>query len=563
MKNEINLKRSLYALLVISLFAIIFISGLSYNNINNAKNLQQDIYINAFMPVSQSAEFKANMLEAKLNIEMLLRKGLNQSYIDKVNTITTENLDILKLYADRQLDVQEMALVKILNEANKLNNESIQSILNNISKGQLIDNKMIENYATTSDALDHAIDDAIDYAITDAETLNSDSALIAKNNVKNFLITIIVVLFVLILFVLTVIKRINRSMREIISSLEIISKGDLTVQIVSKDDSEFGKMKKALSKTVGNINEMIRSVGETATSVDTQATEVLLVSDQIKESTSRVTKSIGEVATGSNAQREAIEKINNYFSEFSLKISHIVDKIEDVNTNTDIINTKALQGSDEIKLLILSSDHLSRSFKEVSTRNEELSNNINAIRDITDLLNNISEQTNLLALNASIEAARAGESGRGFTIVASQIRTLAEQSKISSDNIGLLIEKIIKESNSVLKTTQLMNDEIEHQKKSIDNSIASFEGIIQSISETFPEIKEITVLSEIINKDKDKIVTNIEEIAHISEATSISTEEILVSSHEIDNLTLKVYDSSLLLERLSEKMKNNIDVFKY
>ncbi|MGB3367817.1 MAG: methyl-accepting chemotaxis protein, partial [Acidaminobacteraceae bacterium] len=386
MKKEIHLKRSLYVLLIISLFAITLISALSYNNINNAKELQQDTYINAFMPVSQSAEFKANMLEVKLNIEMLLRKGLDQSYIDKINKLTSENLEILKLYSERQLDDQELIFVSTLNETNKVNNERVQIILVEITNGGQINTTMIENYILTSDNLDHAIDDAIDYAITDAESLNTDSVIIAQKNINNFFSILAVVLLVLILLVFFIIRKINASIGSIISSFDVVSKGDFTIQISKDDKTEFGKMKNALSETVSSIKHMVKLVGETSTSVDTQATEVLLMSDKIKESTSKVTTIIEDVAIGSSSQKEAVEAIHLYFGAFSEKISHIVKKIKDVNIHTDIINTEAIQGNEEIKLLILSSNHLSRSFNEVSLRNEELSNNIKAIRDITGLL---------------------------------------------------------------------------------------------------------------------------------------------------------------------------------
>ena len=192
-----------------------------------------------------------------------------------------------------------------------------------------------------------------------------------------------------------------------------------------------------------------------------------------------------------------------------------------------------------------SMQNFSSKFDEFNTVINEVNSRVNSVIDITKVINEIAEQTNLLALNAAIEAARAGDAGRGFSVVAEEIRKLAEQSKESAVEIKKVIDDVLGESKIMYDSTQDMNKDMNSQKENVDKAIISFRNIDKFIDDIIPKMKNISNVSIDIRKKSEEIGSDIESSTAVSEEISATTEEISASTEELNSSCEEVSEGEI------------------
>ncbi len=384
-------------------------------------------------------------------------------------------------------------------------------------------------------------------------------------NVKSLLISIGLILMVVVVVAFVFARRMLQGLLHAIECLDKVASNDLTFEIqkrLFKQNDEIGKMVRAIEKLVHSIKNMVINIKNTSAKLNEGAEVFDYSITQIRETMMDIDTAVGEVANSAITQADQTFDANAKVSSMAKELKDTVESIKGLNGSCKKMKEYSNTAEKTMSELEDISKLTKESVKIVHEQTDLTNQSALAIQTATELIADIADQTSLLSLNASIEAARAGEEGKGFAVVAEEIRILAEQSRDSTVKIAEIINDLIDNSNTSVKTMLEVTDNVDKQNDKFFVSRDMFQHLNSEIVEVSEAAGSINDKIHILNELVDSIATVVENLARLAEDNAARTEETTASINELKENINQCKEETANLVRLSDNLKQQSGQFR-
>ncbi len=363
----------------------------------------------------------------------------------------------------------------------------------------------------------------------DVELKNFKDAIEEANSAASSLITVGAIMGLFITCALfgsavVVVNGIKSSLLNIIRSLKDLAKedGDLTVRIETKSKDELGDLAFWFNSFMEKLQGVVKEIVNTALPLSSLARDL----NQLTEDTNRTI----------SIQRQAAEQAKYAVDDMSTSVIAEASSANEASSAANDSNIAADRGQQTVGITVNNIRQLATNVQEASQVILKLETDANQVGAVLDVIKGIAEQTNLLALNAAIEAARAGEQGRGFAVVADEVRTLASRTQKSTEEIQKTIEQLQSAARSAVQKMQQSTVQADQSVLSANQAGDSLQAITTSIRRIREMNQHIAVATEEQQGMASTIVNHVQEIVRHTEHSSQSSGHIAKASRELANL---------------------------
>ncbi|UPU37194.1 methyl-accepting chemotaxis protein [Geomonas paludis] len=505
----------------------IIASVIGYIGIRATNNLNREgkrTYETVTVPLGEMAGMSVSFQRVRINVRDAVEATdptLRQRYVDTVTSLRQNISDRAARYDKTITNDEERGLFRDFVQARSAYLGYVERILAMDQAGQEAQARELLHGPGKEAALKQQ--ELLDKLMALKERQAKETARnneLAAASAARFIAAFLALGLLLALVLGVVITRlITRPLDKAVQAANRLAEGDLTVEVVVDSKDETGQLQAAMGHMVQSLRVLVSQTVQISSSIASASTQLQGTSAQIATGAEEVASQTGTVATGSEEMAATSADIAR----------NCVLAAEASRQSTDSAN----QGAKVVQETIVGMEEIAGRVRSTSKTVEALGHRSEEIGDIVGTIEDIADQTNLLALNAAIEAARAGEQGRGFAVVADEVRALAERTSKATKEIGAMIKAIQGETREAVRAMDEGVQEAEKGAASSQRSGQALADILKCISEVSLQVSQIATAAEEQTATTTEVTSNIQQITDVVQHTARGAEETAMAAAQL------------------------------